>query len=178
MVIPGIDLNIVKEFGRQRSIQEETILLKEGEKAASAYFVISGGVRLFFYTEKSEVTLEFFFENSFVSSFSSFTKGAPSNYWLETIEPSELLDFSKDNIKRMSHRLPNLQSQYGEALENRLSEYIQRLHTFLSLNAQERYEELVTSRPDLLLRVKQKYLASYIGIAPESLSRIRSNRIR
>ena len=176
MNIPDIDIEIVKDYGNRISVHEETILLRAGETAKSAFFILSGGIRLFFYTEQGEVTLEFFFDNSVVSSFSSFKQKKPSNYWLETIEDSELIEIPQENVAKIFAYLPKLRSLYTEGLEDRLSDYISRLNTLLSLEAKDRYDDLVKKRPDIIQRVKQKYIASYIGIKPESLSRIRSNR--
>jgi len=176
MVIPDIDLNLLRKYGRQITVEDETILLRQGEQSINAYYIISGAIRLFFYTEDAEVTIEFFFENSVVSSFASFQTGSVSNYWLETIEPSELLVIPKENIAHLYREIPSLKNLYVKGLEHRLSDYIQRLQTLLSLDAREKYNELVEKRPDVVQRVKQKYIASYIGIKPESLSRIRSNR--
>jgi len=176
MFIPEINLDIISEHVRSLSVEEGTVLLREGEKAQNAYFIKTGGIRLYFYTETADITLEFFFENSFVSSFSSFRDGKTSSFWLETIEDSDLLILPKDEIIKIYRKEPELQFAYTKALEKRLSEYILRSQMLLSLDAKERYEDLVKNRPDVIQRVKQKYIASYIGIKPESLSRLRASR--
>ena len=176
MNIPDLDFEKIKKYGKSLSVEEETILLRGDEKAKEAYYIVSGGIRLFFYTDDSEVTLEFFFENSIVSSFSSFREGVPSAYWLETIEKSELVAIPKAGINQLLTDFPDLSSLYIAGLEDRLSSYIKRLNTLLSHDAKERYNLLVRERPDIIQRVRQKYIASYIGIKPESLSRIRSSR--
>jgi len=177
MVIPEINLDLLKSYGKFSEVNEETILLRGGDKADNAYFIMTGGIRLFFYTDNGEVTLEFFFENSFVSSFSSFSNGKESTFWLETIEDSSLLILPKDKIQQIYKQFPELLNLYTKGLEKRLADYIQRLQTLLSLDAKKRYEELVSNRPEVVLRVKQKYIASYIGVKPESLSRIRARRV-
>ncbi len=174
MIIPEINKSVVQEFGEMISVDEGCVLLQEGNVAKSTYFVLTGGIRLYFYTDIDQVTLEFFLENSFVSSFSSFLNNKPSTYWLETIEKSELYVIPKDNLQKLYSKSPDLKDQYMKGLEQRLSDYIMRLQTLLSLNAKDRYAELVKTRPDIIQRVKQKYIASYIGIKPESLSRLRS----
>jgi len=176
MLIPNIDIDLLRKYSRQISVDEGTILLKQGEAASKAYFILSGGIRLFFYTEDSEVTIDFFFENSFVSSFSSFQTGNNSSFWLETVESSELLVIPKENIETIYREAPNLKELYLHGLEFRLVDYIHRLQVILSLDAKKKYEDLVRTRPDVVQRVKQKYIASYIGIKPESLSRLRSSR--
>lgn len=176
MVINDINLNALEGFGKRISLDEGTLLLREGDFAKNVYFIIAGAARLFFLTEDgSEVTLEFFFEKSFVASFSSFNSELPSNYCLETIEKSEFLKISKENIGRVYLEYPELHTLYLSGLEKRLSDYIGRLRTLLSLDAKNKYLELMKKRPDVVQRVKQKYIASYLGIKPESLSRIRSN---
>jgi len=174
--IPNLNFESIGTYGTPITVEAETILLRGDEMAKEAYYIVSGGIRLFFYTEDSEVTLEFFFENTVVSSFSSFKEGTPSVYWLETIEKSELIAIPKTGINQLLTDIPDLTSLYITGLEDRLSSYIKRLNTLLSLDAKERYNQLAQERPDIIQRVQQKYVASYIGIKPESLSRIRSSR--
>ncbi len=175
MNIPNLDFEKIRKYGKPLSVDAETILLRGDEKAKDAYYIVSGGIRLFFYTEDSEVTLVFFFENTIVSSFSSFREGTPSVYWLETIEKSELIAIPRTGISQLLQDFPDLTALYITGLEDRLSSYIKRLNTLLAMDAKKRYRQLVLERPDIIQRVQQKYIASYIGIKPESLSRIRSS---
>ena len=134
------------------SIPSKTVLLEEGKIADKIYLVRKGCLRLFFYNEGKDITFQFFFEGDFVASFDSLYRGTPSLFSLESIEPSE-----EKTIERFS--------------------FYQ--HLFLSRiknTPQQRYEELLKEYPNIIQRVPQHYIASYLGITPVSLSRIRNRR--
>ena len=138
------------------SIPSKTVLLEEGKIADKIYLVRKGCLRLFFYNEGKDITFQFFFEGDFVASFDSLYRGTPSLFSLESI--------------------PSLRLLYEEKIIERFSFY---QHLFLSRiknTPQQRYEELLKEYPNIIQRVPQHYIASYLGITPVSLSRIRNRR--
>lgn len=174
-------LNITKallnEIGKIQVFEEGDFLLQKNEISNHAFFVNSGCVRMFYIIDDIDYTLEFFFENSIVSSIDSFMNSSPSKYSIQAIEHSEIIKIHKNSLESLKNNI-HMQSALIQNLENRIVYYVERTHTILSLTSAERYEYLVKNSPEILARVKQKYIASYIGIKPESLSRIRRLRMR
>ena len=158
------------------SIPSKTILLEEGKILDKLYFIRKGCLRFFFYNEGKDITFQFFFEGDFVASFDSLYKGTPSLFSLESIEPSEVLFIKKKDFYKKIESNPSLRLLYEEKIIERFSFY---QHLFLSRiknTPQQRYEELLKEYPNIIQRVPQHYIASYLGITPVSLSRIRNRR--
>lgn len=158
------------------SIPSKTLLLEENRIADRLYLIRQGCLRLFFLHEGKDITFQFFFEGDVVASFESFYNNAPSQFSLESLEASEVLFISKDDLFQRIEKDPALRLQYEEKLIERLSFY---QHLFLSRiknTPQQRYEELLNEYPYIIQRVPQHYIASYLGITPVSLSRIRNRR--
>lgn len=158
------------------SIPSKAILLEEGKVADRIYLIRKGCLRLFFYNEGKDITFQFFFEDDFVASFDSLHKGTPSLFSLESIEPSEVLSIKKKDLYHQIESCPSLRLLYEEKLIERFCFY---QHLFLSRiknTPQQRYEELLKEYPNIIQRVPQHYIASYLGITPVSLSRIRNRR--
>lgn len=158
------------------SIPTKTILLEEGKIADRIYLIRKGCLRLFFYNEGKDITFQFFFEGDFVASFDSLYNGTPSLFSLESIEPSEILSIKKEDFYNRIESNHSLRLLYEEKIIERFSFY---QHLFLSRiknTPQQRYEELLNEYPNIIQRVPQHYIASYLGITPVSLSRIRNRR--
>lgn len=158
------------------SIPSKTVLLEEGKIADKIYLVRKGCLRLFFYNEGKDITFQFFFEGDFVASFDSLYRGTPSLFSLESIEPSEVVSIKKEDFYHKIESNLSLRLLYEEKIIERFSFY---QHLFLSRiknTPQQRYEELLKEYPNIIQRVPQHYIASYLGITPVSLSRIRNRR--
>lgn len=157
-------------------IPPKTILLEEGKIADRIYLIRKGCLRLFFYNEGKDITFQFFFEGDFVASFDSLYKGTPSLFSLESIEPSEVLFIKKEDFYNKIEGNSSLRKLY----EEKNYREVQLLPAPVPVPYQEyttaRYEELLKEYPNIIQRVPQHYIASYLGITPVSLSRIRNRR--
>ena len=158
------------------SIPSKTMLLEEGKIADKLYFIRKGCLRLFFYNEGKDITFQFFFEGDFVASFDSLYKGAPSLFSLESIEPSEVLFIKKKDFYSEIENNSSLRKLYEEKIIERFSFYQRLFLSRIKNTPQQRYEELLKEYPNIIQRVPQHYIASYLGITPVSLSRIRNRR--
>ena len=158
------------------SVPGKTVLLEEGKVADKLYMIRKGCLRLSFFNDGRDITFQFFFEGDVVASFNSLHHRQPSLFSLETLEPAELSVIKKNDFYDLIQRIPSLRQAYEEKL-------IERFHTYQLLflsrirnTPQQRYEELLKEHPDIIRRVPQHYIASYLGITPVSLSRIRNRR--
>lgn len=139
-------------------------------------FYSKGCLRLFFWNDGKDITFQFFFEGDFVASFDSMYRRQPSLFSLESIEPSELLSVGRDDFYRLIEQSPWLRRRYEEKLIDRFHSYQQLFLSRIRNTPQQRYEELLRTSPEIIRRVPQHYIASWLGITPVSLSRIRARR--
>lgn len=161
-IIDGLDI---------RQYKKGEVLLREGEVAALCYFVIKGCVRQYYLVNGEERTTEFFTEGQPVAFFRGSNANKPSPYFLACLEDS-ICSVGLTTPPQEEFN-PKLYPVCRMAAEDELSKSQETLSMYRHTNPEERYLEIFKSRPGLVERVPQYYLASYLGITPESLSRIR-----
>jgi len=165
-----------KGFFKVLKIPAKTSLLREGEVARSMYFVKEGCLRLWFNKDGKDVTFQFFLEDQAVSSMESFLGGGgPSLFSLESIEPTVAV-LGRQDWDRVHEAYPNLRDSFQQIVLARMENYGRLFLSRIKDSPRERYEELLREHPEIVRRIPQHYIASYLGITPVSLSRIR-NRI-
>lgn len=173
------ELFILEQFNKsinRLTIPSKTILLYEGKIADTLYLIRKGSLRLFFYNEGKDVTFQFFFEGDFVASFDSLYKRQPSLFSLESIEPTEVIAIKREDFYNLLEQTPALRKVYEEKLIDRFHVYQQLFLSQIKNTPAQRYGELLKEYPYIIQRVPQHYIASYLGITPVSLSRIRNRR--
>jgi CRP-like cAMP-binding protein len=151
-------------------------LLEAGKTSNKLFVIKKGAIRLWFNNEGKDITLQFFFEDTPVCSFESFINETPSEFYIETLEPTTALVIDKPTLLNYGQQHPNKKEIVLFYLINRLTEYT---HLFLSRikdTPQQRYNTLIHNRPDIIQRIPQHYIASYLGITSVSLSRIRARK--
>lgn len=156
------------------SVPARTILLEEGKAARYAYYIVEGGVRVWFNNKGKDTSFQFFFEGEGVSSIESFRTGQPSMFTIETLAPSKLLKISKDDFAVIVNSIPGFKAELEEVIFQRLLHYSKLFVSHIRDTPQERYEALLKEQPHILQRVPLQYIASYLGITAVSLSRIRN----
>lgn len=155
-----------------KQVKRKEHFLRQGEVARYIGLVTKGYARLYYLQDGKEITKDFNFENFFCGSYASFSLQQPSRFNVVAMEDLTLILLHRD-IFNLFDKYPGLQ-KFGRLMMERM--FIRkelRESSFLLDSAEERYEELRTQFPGIELRVPQKYLASYLGITPETLSRIR-----
>lgn len=155
-------------------IPAKTILLKEGDIAKKAYFIEKGCLRIAFNNNGKDLTFQFFFEGEGVSSIESFRSNQPSLFTIESIEPCVLQTISKKNFHTILEASSVIRQQVEEYTFQRLVFYQKLFLSRIKDNPEKRYQELLKNNPQILLRIPQHYIASFLGITPVSLSRIRN----
>ncbi len=155
---------------------KKTLLLKKGEVEDHLSFIKEGTVRLYIPKTEQDLTFGFVFENEFFTAYDSFLTREPVSYQIETLTDVALWRISYQELQEVYE-----QTATGNIIGRKMAEdmFLRKANRELSLlnkTAEERYLELFSQRPRLLQEVPLKYIASYIGITPQALSRIR-NRI-
>jgi len=155
-------------------VPARTTLLQEGQIARQAYFIRKGCLRVWFNNNGKDVSFQFFFENEGVASVESFRSGEPSAFSIESLEPSTLLVLTKKNFETLMRELPGYPEVLQEILHRRIAHYMKLFLSRIKDSPQKRYEDLLKESPHIVQRIPQHYIASYLGITPVSLSRIRN----
>ncbi len=156
-----------------REVPKKYPLLKIGEIAREIYFINKGCARLFYDKDGEEITGFFFLENMMLGGFESMLTRQPSQQGIETLEPCELVILPFSKFDDLHEKIPRLNIFTRKLLAERFV-FAQKVVASLILDSpEERYLRLFQRQPELLNRVPQHMLATYLGITPVSLSRIR-----
>ena len=158
-------------------VPAKTILLKEGEISKKLFLIEKGCIRVWFNNNGKDITFQFFFENSTVASIESFRKKIPSPVTIETIEPSVLWWIHKKDVDRIIaeiSEIPELRDKFINALFERTFDYMKHFFSFIKDTPTQRYLNLIEEKPQIIKRVPQHYIASYLGISTVHLSRIKN----
>ncbi len=156
-----------------KTYKKGEILLKEGQVSRDSYFVIKGCVRKYYIIEGDERTTEFYVEDESVASLQSYMNKTPANHYFECIEDCMLAVLNYNKEQELFKRVPKYETLCRMSMESAFGDQQEAISKFITSNPETRYKDLLEKRPDLLQRVPQYHLASYLGIKPESLSRIR-----
>jgi len=152
----------------------KAVLLEAGRCATKVFVVKSGLLRMWFDQDGREVTMQFFLEGSPVCSVESFIKGTPSEFNIGTVGPCELLVIDKKDVFDYINLHPEIKETILSFSIDRMLHYSRLFLSRIKYSPEQRYKELLQQHPEILRRVPQHYIASYLGITSVSLSRIRS----
>jgi CRP-like cAMP-binding protein len=167
------DFSLLAEKIRVRSFEKRELLLRPGEVEQYMNFVIQGLCRMYFYKGRSEVILNLAKEKELISASSSFLSGAPSNYYIETLEPTTLLSITRDDLEKVYRQNSRIERLGREMITHFVLEKEEWEHACMRLDTRERFLQFVERNPELVQRVPQKYLASYLNMKPETFSRLK-----
>jgi CRP-like cAMP-binding protein len=166
-IIAIVETMTIKEY------KKGTCLLKEGQISTEVYFVLEGCVRQYFLVDGDEKTHNFFTEEQWVISMNSFGQNKPSNHYLDCCMDSSLVVGNREKEEYLYKRFPKFETVSRKVMEKVFAEQQEIMSAYSTDTAEQRYLKLLQSRPDLLQKIPQYQIASYIGVKPESLSRIR-----
>jgi CRP-like cAMP-binding protein len=166
---------IKKTFTREE-FPAKTLLVKEGALAKKLFYIDKGCCRTWFNNDGKEVTYQFQFEGTFASSFETIISNQVSWYSVETLEPTITYSIGIDEFKKMMELYPQVRSIYYQYIEKRLVLYQKLFVSHIKDSPEKRYRELLLHHPEIIRRVPQHYIASFLGITSVSLSRIRNRK--
>lgn len=150
------------------------LLLAEGQTCTNIYWIVKGLVRQYYFKNKKEVTEYMAAENTIVMSIESLFREQPSLQIIQALEPTLVYVLPKAGLEAVAMRSVNIQILYRKILEESLIISQQRADMLRFESAQDRYQKLVKSSPQLVLRAPLVYIASYLQMTPETLSRVRT----
>jgi CRP-like cAMP-binding protein len=169
------EIQFLLQNSRELSLKKGEFLLKEGQTAKSIYFVIGGVFRIYQNVNGKEVTSYFSYvdRNPFAASFPSFLTQSSSNEYVEAIEAASVISISYDQLNKLYASSKSFERLGRVLAEKNYLLAIERINSLQYQSAGDRYTIFMKIYPGLLNRIPHHYIASYLGVTPESLSRIR-----
>ena len=169
-------LQLIDKIPTTKNFVRGDFLLKEGEIERNIYFVEKGAVRVFLMNDAGEQTIRLGYKGYFINSFSSFMTEKPSALCVDIIRKTTIKIIPKSYVEELANEnLENLQ-QYATFLELMIVQQLEREIDLLTPSFSERLERVLRRSPDLFKEIPLKYIASYLRMTPETLSRIRKNQ--
>lgn len=169
--------NAITSLNIFRAMKKGATLLKEGQKSNEAYFVIKGCIRKYYITDGEEITTAFYTEMEGLTPHCVINK-APSDYFISCVEDSIVTVTNSDMEAEVNSKFPKFDIMCRKLGEELLAKQQIDFDNFKTSSPEQRYLNLLQNRPDLIQRVPQHQLASYLGIKPQSLSRLRARIIK
>lgn len=170
------DHQLIETYFIPRKVEKNALLVELGKNTQEAFFINSGYLRYYKILESGyELIIHLYAPNNFAASLNSFFSGSPSDEFMQTLTDCELLSISKHDLEKLYSSSQKWQYFGRKLMEKFLIEKEQRIIEQLSLTGQQKYIKLFETNPDIIRHVQVKYLASFLGIKPESLSRIKKN---
>jgi CRP-like cAMP-binding protein len=171
--VSAAEFELIKEKAEVQHFLKKEQLIKAGETEDRLYYITKGLVRQFFYKGKQEVVIDIVSEGTITGSVTSFFTGEPSRYFIEAMEPVTVLTMTKKNLEEL-YLSDNKWERFGRVLTAHfLLQQERHILDNIRFTIRERFTGFMNEHPDLLLRVPQKYLASYLDIKPETFSRLK-----
>jgi len=176
VTLTDLDKEAIKTFFVSKRLRKRQYLLQEGDVCKHLTFVAKGLLRTYNVDDKGNEHMSIFgWEGWWLSDFNSFLSGVPAVFNIDAIEDSELLMISLADYNALTLTVPIMDRYFRILYQNSLVTKERRLMSAITHTAEEKYLELANSNPHIIERIPQNLIASYLGIAPETLSRIKKN---
>ena len=175
--LSDVELEDITNKFKSKVVKKNNYLLRQGDTCKDLVFVQKGCLRLYYLKDDIEVSVWFAFQQSSAIEVYSFISENPSDYFLQAIEDSEVLYLPKAELNKLYQHHPKMQEMMRNFWEDVILNLINRFTALQKDSAEKRYLDLL-NKPAYLETIPQKYLASFIGVTPTSLSRIRKQIIK
>ena len=167
------ELNDVLSHFELKNAKSKSIIIEQGSIARKVYFIVNGSMRFFYNNDNNEITGAIFMNNEFVTPHDSFFSQTPTRYSLQAIEDTVIFELSFANYKKLRQKYSSVTDLTIKILEKALSVTLTNKSLLLAMTHEERYKKILEDKPEWILRIPGHMLASYLGITPTSLSRIK-----
>ena len=169
------ELDMIEAVSVNKKLRRRQYLLQEGDVSRHATFIAKGCLRQYRLADDgTENIMRFGVENWWMSDRESYVTGQPSKSYIDCLEDSELIFWTKENFDLLQKQIPGLHAFIESLLARSFNAKENRIHAAISFTAEEKYNTFLKNFPDIFNRVPLHMIASYLGISRETLSRIRS----
>ena len=173
------EVDVIQSLFVHKKFRKHQYILQEGDVSTHDNFIIKGLSRTYRVDEKGhEHILRFTPEDWWTGDLASFLSGGPSIYNVDCLEDTEVLRITLNDLETLFEKVPKMNKYFRVLYQKSIISYSLRLSSTLSKSARERYEEFIKRYPQIGQRVPNHQIASYLGITPQSLSRIRNQSLQ
>lgn len=167
----------IEEYAFEKSFEKREFLAETGQTCKYQYFIIEGACYSYYVNDKGDKSaIQFAVEGYWITDASSYFGGKPAVSSIETLEPTTALLLSRTNLEHLCNKYPLFERYFRILLQNTLAFQHRRIAKTISEDAEHRYAEFSKSHPHFIQRIPQYLIASFLGIKPPSLSRIRKGK--
>jgi len=159
-------------------LEKDTTLVREGQFSDKTYYIVNGCARAYYLKDGKDISDWFAFQNEFISSIVSFFTNKPSPHYIELLEDSILIEFSKDQIDQMSMKYHDFEHFIRVVVTKTMLSLQERIVSIQFQSAEQKYKNILALHPNITNRIPLTHIASYLGITLETLSRIRNPKNR
>ena len=172
------ELNLIDTYFEVKELKKKDFLLQDGKVCNLIGFIAEGSIRHFYIKNGVEKTCDISFENSWVTDFKSFTHNTSCIMNLQAMEDTTVFVIKKENLYKLYSECNKFET-FGRLMAEQVAQRATEIAMSLSSDKpEERFQNLIKNQPDLFQRIPQKYIADFLGVSPESLSRIRSRILK
>lgn len=164
---------LLSHWNKNLSLKRNDFLIRKGQTESSLFYVLDGSIRIFYPHQDEEICVGFGHERNLICSYPSFILGKPSDYFMQALSATNLVAISKSDFYGLFDRYQSLERAWRMLEEDALIGKIERETEMLTFTPEERYKRLMERSPHIFQRIPRKYIASYLRMTPETLSRIR-----
>lgn len=170
-------LRKIRSYIPIKTFKKNEIIFREREYFHTMYLILEGSVRLYYNVDGNDKTAFFYTEGKFICAGESFTYNVPANENYQALEDTTLMFFHENTLEDLVKLFPNFKYISRLVIEDELITSQNMVASFITKSPEERYLELIETNCELFQRVHQHYIASYLGVSPETLSRIKKRTI-
>ena len=172
--ITAAEIDQIRAVSTVKKLRKKQYLLQEGDVWGFHAFVTRGCLRTYTIDDKGlEHIIYFATENWWIGDRASLLSGKPSTFNIDAVEDTEVVLINKANFEMLRAHIPAFNAMIGDILEKGMAAMQNRISSTISFTAEQKYQQFVDKYPDMALRIPQHMIASYLGITPETLSRLR-----
>jgi len=175
---PDFSAKLMQAFehiATKKVIAKGELLTREGDIERNVYFIESGAVRVFYLSEHDDQTIRLGYEGSMINSLASFLNDRPSEFYIETIRKTTVRILTKADLLKLIFESEESLKQYIKLLEGLVTQQVDREIDLLISSPHERLRRVLERSPNVFQQIPLKYIASYLRMKPETLSRIRNS---
>ena len=167
------DCSLFEPFLKTKNYNAKEYFLTEGKVCQEIGFVNKGCFRTYYLADGKEINTHFTFDNEFVTDYDSFLQSKPSRYFIQALEDTQIVTFNLSALQSAYNQSQNWE-RFGRMIaEQSYKLTTQRVESFLFLDGEQRYLDLLKNQPQIFERIPLYHIASYLGLERESLSRLR-----
>lgn len=173
------ELEVFNALLKHKAFSKKTCLLRAGEVCNFEGFIVKGSLRKYYIDDNgNEVIIQFGIENGWISDIASFSDQKPGNLFIESLEDTELLILDPRTKDSLLNQVPKFERFYRKLVEKNVSTMQNRLYFSIAKTAEQKYLDFLEHYPSIPQRVPQHYIASYLGMTPEFLSKVRARLLK